>query len=660
MLWGEPYDPGAQGIERALRWCREAGHVLPEAIHWPGGYPQFDGWPRYSTIAHQQAYIDWIERAHDGGLRLVCCSAVNNEVFADLFPEPGGARDDRSSIDRQIAGMKAMVATVDARAGGPGQGWLEIALSAGDARRISEEGRLAVVLGVEVDSLGNWRTPDDLPSDPAAARAEVRSELERLHASGVRLITPIHLTDNALGGAAVYRRMFDALNRQVSGRHYVVEAAASSGIEYRLPDDLGRGDIDEFLRRLLYFFGSESDPSHAIPGGQANAKGLTAHGRFLISELMRLGMVIDIDHMSQKAAAETVDLARNARYPLVATHAAFRELALRSTETDDVHKRAAEGLQTAAVVEAIGELGGMVAPILNQGDIAAHGDRVPNDCAGSSKSWAQAYLYALEKMGGRGVALGSDVNGLAGMPGPRFGTHAAATLVGDDRRRSQRRAQIDAQTRGVRYEGPLEDTRAYRWDGPRDDGYTEAEAQAFEAVALARSGRDILEADLFEQHEPDSGVIAWIRHVAAGLRAERLEDLPVALGCEDDLYDDPEEVQAGAFHAGSGVDPSSLPEGVIRDVCRLLAPVLAKADELEGPKARPEKPLRRCVAGRRDFDLNLDGLAHYGLLPDFLRDLHNVGLTAADLAPLLDSAAQFADVWRRCEEAAPGVAGTPA
>ena len=28
----------------------------------------------------------------------------------------------------------------------------------------------------------------------------------------------------------------------------------------------------------------------------------------------------------------------------------------------------------------------------------------------------------------------------------------------------------------------------------------------------------------------------------------------------------------------------------------------------------------------RDFDYNLDGLSHYGMLPDMLQDLKNVGL----------------------------------
>ena len=39
---------------------------------------------------------------------------------------------------------------------------------------------------------------------------------------------------------------------------------------------------------------------------------------------------------------------------------------------------------------------------------------VPFTAVSSSKAWAQAYLYAVERMQGRAVALGSDFNGLAG------------------------------------------------------------------------------------------------------------------------------------------------------------------------------------------------------------------------------------------------------
>ena len=36
----------------------------------------------------------------------------------------------------------------------------------------------------------------------------------------------------------------------------------------------------------------------------------------------------------------------------------------------------------------------------------------------------------------------------------------------------------------------------------------------------------------------------------------------------------------------------------------------------------------------RDFDYNLDGLAHYGMLPDMLQDLKNVGFPPTEMAAL--------------------------
>ena len=62
-------------------------------------------------------------------------------------------------------------------------------------------------------------------------------------------------------------------------------------------------------------------------------------------------------------------------------------------------------------------------------------------------------------------------------------------------------------------------------------------------------------------------------------------------------------------------------------------------------------PLERNTAGpRRDFDINLDGLAHYGLLPDFLQDMRNQGLDVQDFAPLFRSANDYVEVWAKCEQ----------
>jgi hypothetical protein len=60
--------------------------------------------------------------------------------------------------------------------------------------------------------------------------------------------------------------------------------------------------------------------------------------------------------------------------------------------------------------------------------------------------------------------------------------------------------------------------------------------------------------------------------------------------------------------------------------------------------------MERNTAGpRRDFDINLDGLAHYGLLPDFLQDMRNQGLAVEDFATLFRSANDYVEVWAKCE-----------
>ena len=168
-FWGEPYDPehpGQEAMEHALASCEPVhGGLLdvnPEFGHPAGGgWPEFVIWPRFTTLVHQQAYIDWIYRAYQGGLRLITCLAVNNELLATKS-DPELPTDDKSTIERQVVAMKKMAAFVEAQGGGPGKGWLQIAYSPEEARKVIAENRLAIVLGVEVDSLGNWRRLEDL------------------------------------------------------------------------------------------------------------------------------------------------------------------------------------------------------------------------------------------------------------------------------------------------------------------------------------------------------------------------------------------------------------------------------------------------------------------------------------------------------------------
>jgi microsomal dipeptidase-like Zn-dependent dipeptidase len=709
-FWGLPFDPqhpGPEGIEYALSSCEPIHggllNVNPEFGHpASGGWPEFIIWPRFTTLVHQQAYIDWLYRAYQGGLRLITCLAVNNELLA-VKSSPDEPHDDKNAIQAQIAGMKEMAAFVEAQNAGPGTGWLQIVYSSQEARKVISENRLAIILGVEVDSLGNWRRLEDLEElchgDLDKARMIIGQELDWLHGLGVRQITPIHLTNNAFGGTAIYLRFLETVNLFVTGERWTVDDAWETGVRYRLDHD-GTDLVDD-LERTVAVSGPRLRGMHRrtlldhipgirdlyeaveapkVRGGHANARGLNRYGRILLEEMMRRGIIIDVDHMSEKSTDEALAIAEEKHYPVICSHSWFRDLLYSGhTEfdpmkheqygTSDVHKVAHEAGKRGDQVERIGRLGGVVAPIINQGDIAGLrrslpelAAKVPEPCAGTSTSWAQAYLYAVSKMGGRGVAIGTDINGAAGLPGPRFGTFAAYGVHNDARRIPERRAEIDHQANGVVYDRPVSDHRWYRFEYSGPGGYDDEERDIWQAIIQYEAGfnpsihqhhpsdfpdpkvREALEAAKV-YHNQD-----WVDNVTKGLwmaepgtsvAAEQIAAWPVE--------------QKAAYLARQGVLDLELQDDKrVQDLAAKIEAIWSKWKQMKGNN----RPLVRATAGeRRDFDINLDGMAHYGMLPDFLQDVKNIGLTAEDLAPLFRSAYDYIQMWDNCERRSQEIAG---
>jgi microsomal dipeptidase-like Zn-dependent dipeptidase len=63
-------------------------------------------------------------------------------------------------------------------------------------------------------------------------------------------------------------------------------------------------------------------------------------------------------------------------------------------------------------------------------------------------------------------------------------------------------------------------------------------------------------------------------------------------------------------------------------------------------------PLSSYRMNGRRFDYNVDGLAHFGMVPDLLQDLKNLRLPRSDLEALFDSADGYLRMWERTEHAA--------
>jgi len=59
-------------------------------------------------------------------------------------------------------------------------------------------------------------------------------------------------------------------------------------------------------------------------------------------------------------------------------------------------------------------------------------------------------------------------------------------------------------------------------------------------------------------------------------------------------------------------------------------------------------PLKPHQMGtRRPFDFNVEGLAHYGLIPDMLQDLKNLDMTSEDFEALFSSAEDYLQMWEK-------------
>lgn len=375
------------------------------------GYPDFPLWPVWNDLTHQKMWVEWIRRAYAGGLRVMVALAVNNKTLGDMTAGPGDyPTDDKSSADLQITEIKSFV--------GRHTDFMAIAYNSSDLYRIVSANKLAVVIGVEIDHIGNLGV-NKQPSD-----AEVIAEIDRLYNEGVRYIFPIHLLDNAFGGAAAYNSIFNVSNWRESGHPYdlvCADPAKDPDTEKYKDKDIkdqyhggftfNNGEFQEFanIAGMLVKLGWTPlyiQSPQCPPGiGQKNQLPLLPAGRVAIIEMMRHGMLIDIDHMSQNSADATLGLGTQFGYPLNSGHNGVR-----GASAGSYNERALRADQYAT----IGRLHGMAG-------------------VGSAKldaqQWLTLYGTVIHAMGG-GVAVaafGTDFNGLEFAMRPRPGSSVQYT-----------------------------------------------------------------------------------------------------------------------------------------------------------------------------------------------------------------------------------------
>jgi hypothetical protein len=667
------------------------------------GYPELQGYPSTSQMAGQTMYGEWVHRAYDGGLRLMSALAVNTWVISShpLKRRIMGStqpEDDKGSTNVQVQDIKTWASRPENRP------WVEIALTPADARRIIGSNKLAIVIGIELDTLGNFvpnrhfKEPGAvvMPDNPDRQRELIREELKRLYDQGVRQIGPFHYVSGVWGGAAMSQRFFNDVNRGITGENVEV-ASGPEGIRYRLDMD-GWGITGVAARTAL----TQDLPNmqngsnwQSTRGGHVNAMGLTTAGKILFEEMTLRGFLIDTDHSSHRSTDGMLELAEARGYPLLTSHSDYLDLGLtglgeftyigfvyddasnlRNFDTTLLDSLRNERMVTRNTVRRIAALGGTTGAIMWLPRRTTWGNTVPNDCDGSSKTWAQLYQYAVEQMGGHGVALSTDRLTMY----PRFGPNAAFALGTEGssmpRRDERRFAQVELQHNGVRYDVPISEWGASRFKVAGSTG-------AWQKTPVRDSSTR--ESSTWESHPAEIGD-AWIAlaAISAGRNprmmrnhgidgGNRVVDYAYGFGAtrEDDLVSDGAllpgslDSRIAAYCVKERITPNEIRR--VRVGPRAFEEYwwVKRAWEEWNRMSGSNEPLRRHVFGyrnlngeriSRDFDINIDGAAHYGMLPDVLQDVANSHPSPTEVGayfdPLFRSAEDYIRMWEKARRAA--------
>ncbi len=153
---------------------------------------------------HQRYHHTMIRRAWEGGLRLMVVDALNNRAMEYVLDGTTGMTDWKA-VHLTVHAVKRLVAPVgnpEGYAPGPLRDIAEIALTPADARRIITQNKLALILGTEVPELGKLRfAGDTLPR-----------QVQDLYDLGIRKVTPIHATNNPLGGTGIFNDVYNSAN----------------------------------------------------------------------------------------------------------------------------------------------------------------------------------------------------------------------------------------------------------------------------------------------------------------------------------------------------------------------------------------------------------------------------------------------------------------
>jgi hypothetical protein len=275
------------------------------------GWPTFKDWPHPNSLTHENSYYKWVERAWRGGLRIWVNLLVENKALCDLYPIKRNSCNEMDSVRLQDRDLKELQDYIDAQNGGPGKGWMRLVDDPFEARRVINQGKLAVVQGIEISQLFDCNVYN---GQPLCSKAMIDEQIEAVHDMGIRQMELVNKFDNALGGVAGDGGETGVVtnqgNKKETNRYWDMKTC-----------QVGQGDKEQagVPRDLLIGNGFNAllppgtapvygDPPHC------NQLGLSDLGEYVVRQMIKRGMVIDPDHLSQAARDEVLSLIEAAKY----------------------------------------------------------------------------------------------------------------------------------------------------------------------------------------------------------------------------------------------------------------------------------------------------------------------------------------------------------
>jgi hypothetical protein len=335
--------PNQQGTNGQVESFLDYGG--PAHKHDTRGWPTFHDWPSPTDLAEEGDYYTGLERAWKAGLRVMVTQLVDNEALCQLMSKRHNPCNDMQSVVIQARDLRNLQDYIDAQSGGPGKGFFRIVTDPFQARQVINQGKLAVVEGIEVSHLFNC---GEYLGVPKCDQAQIDAGLKQVRALGVSTFFPIHKFDNAFGGTKMDAGELGVLvnggNHLETGHFWDVKTctgpehdstqltALPGGGPTPIPGNstaipgggptavpgggltaIPGGALTTLLngavgKTLLPGLSPSSQLPVYPPPPHCNTRGLTSLGAYLINQMIRRHFIVELDHMDVKTADATLSI----------------------------------------------------------------------------------------------------------------------------------------------------------------------------------------------------------------------------------------------------------------------------------------------------------------------------------------------------------------